>query len=87
MSPFLQVTTLSYIASGDGKVIEKWARQGSKSNVRPSPYKWPRQTNTAKEYWQLWRKALKVAFPHFGNELGTCFHLGKGTNGQRHCWE
>ena len=59
---FLQVTTLSDIASGDGTSILECYWKGLPHAQAHTPYKWPRCGAPSFNDWNTWRGALRTLF-------------------------
>ncbi len=56
---FLQVATISDIATADGKYIDANAFSGKKNDSRPSPLSWCRQPKITPAQSDLWTQALQ----------------------------
>ena len=73
---YLQATTLSDLASGDGKRITQWALTGTKSSSSPR-YEWSYQARSPKRIWDKWETAIKLTFElQRGNYLPGNNRLG-----------
>jgi hypothetical protein len=60
---FLNVVTLSDIATADGSEITINAWEGQKEDRGGSQYQWPRtQQALSADHWKLWRRTLTKAF-------------------------
>ena len=55
---YLQAVTLSNIATADGIFITRQAWNGTRNELRRSPYHWPRTERPPNAVWQLWQQAL-----------------------------
>ena len=83
----LQVTTLADIMDGHGQRIEKLALNCLKNEERPHYYKWPSQPRPHQRVRQIWKRALKKAFPRRENSLILQHTLGEWTeNGNDWKW-
>ena len=59
---FLQVHSLSGIATGDGRRITGNSLQGHRDQDRQSTLVWPTQQRPADRYWKIWRKLLRHTY-------------------------
>ena len=82
---YLRVITLSDIATGDGKQITNWAKQGNLQKRFKRRLGWPRQSYPSQKSWSAWRKAIKTAFPIIGDELSE--PLGAWTDNEKSDWD
>jgi hypothetical protein len=55
---YLQVFTVSDIATADGIRITKEAKQGIRSKIRPSRLMWPAQGRPSNQEWAIWTRHL-----------------------------
>jgi len=55
---FLCVTTVSDIATGDGRSILQSALKGQRNPFQTERYSWPQQGPPTKDNWSLWEAAL-----------------------------
>jgi hypothetical protein len=66
---YLQVESISDIASSDGRVIhEAWLDGKSKKPSR-STKRWPNQGDTGKEAWSIWKRFLLGSFTKVDGSL------------------
>ncbi len=79
---FLQVITISDIATADGKRILPSALQGIRASDRSSSLQWPRQESPPKPVWDLWRLALS----HFSTQSRLNQSLGRWVNKPHQTW-
>ena len=61
---FVQVTTLSDMASGDGHYLLPFINESVNPIAHFSSVNWPNQGQPPPKAWRLWRQALKKCFPH-----------------------
>ena len=81
---FLKVVTVSEILTGCGDFITKAAWNGSVDETRRSSYDWPNQGCPSISDWDLWRKALMMAFCNSQRKMR--FPLGRWTSTDQHGW-
>jgi hypothetical protein len=68
---YLQVESISDIASSDGKFIhEAWLNGKSKKPSRLTK-RWPNQGDTGKEAWSIWKRFLLSSFTKADGSLHT----------------
>ena len=66
---YLQATTLADIMDGHGKRITQDALKCVKDKHRPAYYNWPLQVWPGQRARQLWKRAVKKAFPRIPGSL------------------
>ena len=76
----LQVTTLSDIMEGHGRRISRNSLNCIFDSEREKHYKWPVQPRPNQRIRQLWKRALKRAFPRVPNSLDSAYTLGSWLN-------
>ena len=83
---YLQVSSLSDIATGDGNNFSYRAYRCEFDGTRLNTYIWPRQPRPGQNARQLWKQALKNAYPQIGDLL--IHQLGQWTHRtSRRTWE
>ena len=84
---FLQVTTISDIATGNGMLLRQGVMSGTLTTLQQSHYTWPRQPRPGYSSWRLWRKAMKVCLMRGVRlHLHPRLHLGPWNDGEQDKW-
>ena len=58
---FLQVCTVSDLATADGRFIRRSMWDGVRDDCTRSPYQWPRTVRPSRRHWDLWQSTLSRA--------------------------
>jgi hypothetical protein len=75
---FLHSVTLADITTINGLEITLSAWEGRRDPTIGTAFKWPRvQTGLPTEYWNTWRRALRICFLPTGSSRQLVTRLGK----------
>jgi hypothetical protein len=82
---FLQVNTLSDLATASGNSLRKSSWLGVQDHQQITTLEWPRQQEP--QQWQLWRSALTTTFHVNPNTLSLLNPLGPWFSHVAHLWQ
>ena len=74
---YMQAVTLADVTNGHGNKIEQDILNCKKDEDRPHYYGWPTQPRPYQRARQLWKRALKKAFPRVDGRLELQYTLGR----------
>ena len=77
---FLHVTTISDIASADGKHINEDSWNGKRTSFSRSRYDWPRTVRPTEHWWRVWREVLSATLLSDETSLALTTPLGQWTD-------
>ena len=60
----LQLHTISDIVDGSGESLCRLALKGTSNKWEINLFDWPIQKSPDKKHWALWKRAIRITFPH-----------------------